>query len=246
MSGHSKWSTIKRKKAANDQARGKLFSKLAKAISVAVKTGGGPSPDSNYKLRMAIDQAKAENMPKANIERAITSASTSGNLEEVTYEAFAPYNVLLMIDAATDNRNRTVQEIKALIERAGGSMGSPGSVAFNFEKKALFVLKKDKVEEQMLALIDIGVEDIDESGEDIHVYVEANSFAKVRDELTKLGFIVKSSGIVQKPKNLEKIVDSEKAQKLLAFLEKIEDHEDIQDVFSNFDIPDEVLEKIEK
>lgn len=142
MSGHSKWSTIKRQKAVTDQARGKIFSKLSKAISVAVKTGGSDNPDFNPKLRVAVETAKASNMPKSNIDRAIQRASEVGDLTEVLYEGFGPYGVGVVVEATTDNKNRTSQEIKTIFDRSGGNLGGPGSVMFNFVKKGMIIIKR--------------------------------------------------------------------------------------------------------
>lgn len=246
MSGHSHYATIKRQKEAKDAARGQIFSKLAKAISVAVKTGGGANPETNYKLRVAIDKAKAANMPKANIERAISKGTGGGTLEEVTYEGFGPGGIAIIVEAATDNRNRTVQEIKGFFERGGGNLAGPGAVSFNFEPKGLLVIKKKKdTETQMLELIDLGVEDIDEVEDGLEIYVEGNKLGETKKVLEKGGFEVISSELVQKPKALQTVPDEKTAAKALAFLNNLENHEDIQKVFANLDIPDEVMKKLE-
>jgi len=245
MSGHSKWSTIKRKKEATDAARGKLFSKLARAISIAVKTGGGPNPNTNYKLRVAIDQAKAKNMPKANVDRALKSAEEAGSIEEITYEGFGLGGIGVIVETATDNRNRTVAEIKQLFERGGGRLGGPGSVSFNFEPRGLLVIKKNKdSENQMLKLIDLGIEDVEETEDAIEVYTEFSRLADVKKKTTNKGFNVLSAELVQKPKSYKEIKDSEKAKKALKFLEDLEEHDDVQKVFSNINIPEDILEKI--
>jgi len=237
MSGHSKWSTIKRQKNANDQARGKLFSKLAKAISVAVKTGGGPNPDSNYKLKMAVEQAKSSNMPKENIDRAIQRASGSDtNLQEVTYEGFGPFGVGLIIEAATDNKNRTGQEVKNLLERSGGSMGGPGSVAFNFDSRGLIVIKKKAdAEAQMLGLIDLGIEDFEETDDAIEAYVNSVDLMDTAKKLTERGEDVVESKLIQKPKNLINLESAEKSDKLIKLLDNLDELEDVQNVFMNAD-----------
>lgn len=144
MSGHSKWSTIKRKKETSDAARGKLFSKLSRAISIAVKTGGGPDPSSNSKLKVAIDAAKSANMPKINTERAISRGGGKDNLEEITYEGFGPLSIGVLVEVTTDNRNRSGQDIKVLFEKGGGRLGGPGSVSHNFESKGLLLVKKKR------------------------------------------------------------------------------------------------------
>lgn len=245
MSGHSKWSTIKRKKEATDAAKGKLFSKYARAISIAVKTGGGPNPDANYKLRVVIDQAKANNMPKANVDRALKSAEQSGNLEEITYEGFGPEGVNVMVETATDNRNRTVSEIKQLFERGGGRLGGAGSVSFNFEPKGLLVILKTKDPEiQMLKLIDLEVEDVEETEDAIEAYTNAPKVAEIREQLINNGFEVVTAELIQKPKSFQKIEDHDKAKRILSFLENLEDHDDVQKVFSNIDVPEDIISKI--
>ncbi len=236
MSGHSKWSTIKHKKEATDAARGKLFSKLAKAISVAVKTGGGGDPANNPKLRAVLDEAKDVNLPKENIERAIKKATSEGeNLEEVTYEGFGPGGFGVIVQVATDNRNRTGQEIKSIFERAGGGLAGPGAVAYNFEPKGLVVVKKKaKKDEQMLSLIDLGVEEIEEADGMIEAYLPTNKLSEVREKIKEAGFEIMGSKLVQKPKTLFK-VSAKESEKAVAFLEKLDDHDDVQKVFANVD-----------
>lgn len=245
MSGHSKWSTIRRQKEANDAARGRLFSKLARAISVAVKTGGGSNPETNYKLRIAIDKAKAANMPKANIERAISRGSGGEMVEELTYEGFGPSGFAVIVEAVTDNRNRTSQEIKNLFEREGGRLAGPGAVSFNFEPKALLVVKKSgKVEEQILTLIDLGVDDVEETKDGIEVYVPVDRLTEMKERIEEKGFVVASSELVKKPKNYQTIDDPHKAAKAISFLDKLEENDDVQKVFANLNIPEEVMAKI--
>lgn len=233
MSGHSKWSTIKHKKEVTDQARGKAFSKLVKMISVAVKVGGGANSDTNQRLAAAITQAKAANMPLSNIERAIKSAQKAGVMEEITYEAFGPKGVAIMVETATDNKNRTAQEIKNILEKAGGSLGGPGSVSFNFEPKGLVVLKKEKdYGSQMLQLIDAGAEEIEEAGPEVEVYIPATKLFEFKQRLGQRGVEVISFGLVQKPKNLTTLLGSDEkmAHKLLDALSQ---HDDVQNVFTN-------------
>lgn len=245
MSGHSKWSTIKRQKAANDNARGKVFSRLSRAIAVAVKTGGGPNIDSNYKLKVAVDAAKAENMPKDTIERAISKASSSAeNVDEVTYEGFGPEGVNVIVEAATDNRNRTAQEIKNIFEKNGGSMGQPGSVSFNFEPRGYILVTKNNVEQQMLKLIDLGVEEMEEGDDGIEVYVNPQELYETKGKIEDAGYTVKRSELMQKPKLMIPIKNADKAKKLFALVEQFEDQDDVQSVFENADIPDEVASAI--
>lgn len=245
MSGHSHYSTIKRKKEAGDAARGKIFSKLSRAISIAIKTGGGPNPDTNYKLRVAIEAAKAANMPKANIERALSKASESDVLEEVAYEGFGPEGIGVIVETATDNRNRTGQEIKGIFDRGGGRLAGPGAVSYNFEPKGLILVKKtDDCEAQMLKLIDFGVEDVLGADDAIEVYVEPEKLSETKKKLEEKGFALSSVELMKKPKILQKISDSKKAEKVLSFLDKLENLDDVQKVYSNLDIPEEVLRQV--
>jgi YebC/PmpR family DNA-binding regulatory protein len=245
MSGHSKWATIKHQKAINDARRGKLFSRLSRAISIAVKSGGGPNPESNNKLRVAIEQARAANMPKANIEKAISRGGGGEALEEMTYEGYGPEGIAVMVEVATDNRNRTAQEIKAIFERGGGRLAGPGAVAFNFEPKGFLVVEKEKdTEAQMLKLIDLGVEDMEETQSGIEVYVEPDKLSLTRQEIKNEGFRVVSAELVQKPKSYQEILDEKAASKALSFLDNLDEHDDVQKVFANLDIPDEIVKKV--
>lgn len=245
MSGHSKWSTIKRKKEATDQARGKVFSKLSRAISIAIKTGGGANPDSNYKLRMAIDAARAENMPKVNIDRVLAKADEGGEINEIMYEGFGPESVGIVIETATDNKNRTAQEMKGLFDRAGGSMGGPGSVSYNFVQKGyLLVEKQGNPEEQELALIDLGVDDVEESNEGIETYTDPTKVFSTKEALEKNGFTVTRAELIMKPKLFQMVSDEQKAQKIINLLETLENHDDVQKVYSNLDLSDEIARKL--
>lgn len=242
MSGHSKWSTIKRKKEATDKARGKEFSKLSKAISVAVKTGGGNDPDTNYKLRMAIDAARQANMPKSNIERALSKGEGADSLSEVTYEGFGPEGINLLIDAATDNRNRTSQEINGILDRGGGRLGGPGSVSYNFDHVGYFLIDKSKdTDEQILKIIDIGASDVEEVGDGIEVFVDLNDFSKYREILKQNEQNIVSSGMIKKPKVIKRVDDEKKAIKIIKLIEMLEDHDDVQNVYTNADIDERFL-----
>jgi len=245
MSGHSKWSTIKHKKAATDAVRSQIFSKLSRAISIAVKTGGGIDPDINYKLRVAIDKAKTENMPKENVERAISRGSSSEDLQEAVYEGYGPNGLNVIVEVATDNKNRIGQEIKNLFERGGGSLGGPGSVSFNFVPKGLLVVKKDKdTEKQILDLIDLGIEDVEETEDAIEAYVKPSELSQVRSKVEERGYRVSSAELDQKPNSYQTISNESDAKKALNFLEKLEELDDVQKVSTNLDIPEEVLAKI--
>lgn len=236
MSGHSKWATIHRQKGIKDAARGKLFSKLGAAISIAVKTGGGPSPDSNLTLRMAIDKARAANMPKDNIDRAISRASEVGMMDEVTYEGFGPYGVSVMINVATDNRNRTGQEIKNMLEKAGGRLAGPGSVSFNFDPVGfILVEKKENTDEQLLTLIDLGANDVVESEDGIECYVAPASLFEMKKKIEAALMTAITSELLSRPKTLQKVEGEANINKLTAFLETLEDHDDVQKVATNAD-----------
>jgi YebC/PmpR family DNA-binding regulatory protein len=245
MSGHSHYSTIKRKKEAGDAAKGKVFSKMSRAITIAIKAGGNANPESNYKLRMAIDAAKAVNMPKNNIDRILSKASEAADLSEVRYEGFGPDGISVIIDVATDNRNRSGQEIKGIFERVGGSLAGPGAVSYNFENKGLIIIEKtNNSESQMLELIDLEVEDIEDSEDGIEIYTEPEKLAEIVKLITEKKYNLKSSSLIMKPKVWQKIDNPEKAKKAIDFLEKLEDHEDVQDVFTNLDISKEIVNNI--
>lgn len=249
MSGHSKWSTIKRQKGAADQKRGMTFTKLANIIALAAKEGGGEDPSSNPRLRLALEQARSVNMPKENIQRAIDRGLgrlPGQTFEEVYFEGFGPGKVAFIVTGVTDNKNRTLAEIRNLFDRSGGSLGTTGSVSFMFEKKGLIHIKSkgDSVDEEELALIDAGAEDIEEidssEGKKYLVYTEATQTSQLSKNITQLGFEVESMEIIYKPTITTEIKDQETAEKVLNFSEKLEDHDDIQSVSSNAEISDEI------
>jgi YebC/PmpR family DNA-binding regulatory protein len=244
MSGHSHFSTIKRQKAVNDAAKGNLFSKLARAIMIAAK--GGADPDMNFKLRVEIDKARAASMPKENIDRAIAKATTeAANLVEISYEGFGPGGISVIINVATDNKNRSAQEMKNLFERGGGTLAGPGAVSFNFESKGFILVNKSAdPESQMLTMIDLGAEDVSESPDGIEVYTAPGVLGAVRKKFEEAGFEIKETELVMKPKNLQTIGDAGVAAKALTFLDSVEDLEDVASVFSNLNIPDETMQKI--
>ncbi len=244
MSGHSHFATIKRQKAVNDAAKGNLFSKMARAIMIAAKSGG--DPDMNFKLRFEIDKARAVSMPKENIERAIAKATTeAANIEEITYEGFGPGGIGVMIEVASDNKNRTAQEIKNLFDRAGGSMGGPNSVAFNFESKGFMVIKKkEDPDAQMLQLIDAGAEDMEDIGSGFEIYVAPDKLGQIHKALVAAGFEVTETELQMKPKNFVAITDPSTAEKIMKFIDEVESQDDVQNVFINADIPDDVMSKI--
>lgn len=241
MSGHSKWSTIKRQKAVNDSARGKVFSKLSRAISIAVKTGNGADPTSNYKLRMVIDAARVVNMPKENIERAISKAAgESQNLEEVTYEGFGPFGIGVLVEVATDNRNRTAPEVKALFERGGGTFAGPGAVSFNFTPMGYIQLEKtEDTDGQLLSVMDAdGVEDVEVTADGVDVYTSVSALSEVNKFLADK-YSVKKVELIKRPKTMVRLSKSDEIQRAISFLEMIEDHDDVQKVFTNVEFSDE-------
>jgi YebC/PmpR family DNA-binding regulatory protein len=245
MSGHSHYATIKRTKEANDSARGQIYSKLAREISIAVKEGGGDDPEFNYKLRMVIDKARAANMPKSNIERALAKGKSGEALEVIKYEGFGPSGIGVIIEVATDNRNRTSQEVKNLFERGGGNMAGPGSVSFNFENKGLLLIEKEAdADAQMLSLIDQGAEDMEETEDGIEIYVAPDKLKEVRTQLEKAGSKIKSADLIMKPKSFVTINNPQEASKALNFLNTLNEHDDVSHVYANLDIPDEIMAQI--
>lgn len=247
MSGHSKWATIKRQKGANDAKRGQLFTKLSKAITIAVQQGGGiADPESNFRLRLAIESARTANMPKENIERAIQRASgkQSAQLEEATYEGFGPGGFSVVVEALTDNILRTVSEVKMTFNKGGGSMGAQGSVMYQFEKKGVITVEKSgkSLDDIFMVAADNGAEDIEDADTEVLLYTKAEDVAKVRDALSEQGLAVKSAELTFRPVVINTITDKATAEKALAFVERFEDLDDVQKVYANFDIPDELIE----
>jgi YebC/PmpR family DNA-binding regulatory protein len=245
MSGHSKWSSIKHKKGAADAKRGKIFSRLIKEVTVAARLGGG-DPDGNPRLRTAIQAAKTENMPKDNIERAIKKGSgelEGTSYEEANYEGYGPGGVAMLIDCLTDNKNRTVADIKHLFDRHGGNLGEPGCVAWMFEKKGLIILEKDKVDEEVLLnmALEAGAEDVKDGETEFEVVMEPSDFEAVKEafDTAKMTYTLAENGMI--PQNTIKL-EGKKANQMLNLMDALEDHEDISHVYANFDIPDEVLE----
>jgi YebC/PmpR family DNA-binding regulatory protein len=245
MSGHSHWAGIKHKKAANDAKRGKVWSKIARVIIVAAKGGGG-DPSQNLSLRYAIDKAKAANMPKDTIEKAIkkgTGEGGGGNFEEVVYEGYAPGGIALMVEALTDNRNRTGPEIKKIFERRGGSLGATGCVGWMFRKKGLITVETDKANEDDLMEIALGAgaEDMQNTGRVYEITCEPASYDALKSALTERGIPMAVAEISMVPQNTVPVNDAEMARKILALMEDFEDHDDVQNVYANFDISEEVL-----
>ena len=246
MSGHSKWSTIKHKKGAADAKRGKVFTRIIKEMTVAARLGGGDI-NGNPRLRAAVAEAKANNMPKDNVERAIkrgTGEIEGVSYEEVTYEGYGPGGVALLVEAMTDNTNRTTPEIRHMFEKAGGNMGTPGSVRFQFDRKGYFSIEKKAVDEDKLMeiVLEAGADDLQtEDPETYEVYTSPEAFEQVRQALEKNNIPTLEGKLGQIPSNYVKL-DEQKAKAMLRLLEQLDDHDDVQNVWSNFDIPEDLLE----
>ncbi|RCK71881.1 MAG: hypothetical protein IGBAC_0681 [Ignavibacteriae bacterium] len=244
MSGHSKWATIKRKKAAADAKRGKIFTQLIKEITVAAKMGGG-DPEGNPRLRLAIEKAKANNMPADNIKRAImkgTGELPGVNYEEVTYEAYAPGGVALIIESVTDNKNRTVSELRHLLERNGGKLATAGSVAWSFHKKGVIQIPKANYnEDDLLAIIlEAGAEDMKLEDDIFEIKTPPDAFESVKKALEANNIKIESAELQLVPENLVK-VEGKEAEQVLKLIEALEEHDDVQNVYPNFDIDEKIM-----
>ena len=248
MSGHSHWSTIKFKKAAIDNKRGKLWSKIARMIIVAAKAGGG-DPSANLTLRYSIDKAKAANMPKDTIEKAIkkgTGELGGVHYEDVLYEGYAPGGVAVMVEGLTDNRNRTAPEVKKIFERRGGSLGAAGCVGWMFSKRGLITIKTDAIGEDdlMEVALSAGAEDMQNLGEIYEITCAPTAYDDLKKTLEEKGIALESSELSMVPQNKVPVDDPETAKTILGLMEELEDHDDVQEVYANFDIPDEILKNI--
>jgi YebC/PmpR family DNA-binding regulatory protein len=248
MSGHSKWSTIKRQKGANDAKRGALFTKLAREIITAARQGGGDA-ETNYRLRMAIEKARSNSMPADNIKRAIERATGAGadaeQYEEITYEGIGPANVAVIVAAMTDNRNRTASEIRSVFNKVGGTLST---VAWQFEQKGVISLPLDgrDPEELTLAAIDAGAADVGApDGGSIIVTTEPTDLEAVRSSLSAAGYEAESAELSMEPTTTVEISDEKTAKAVLGFMERLEDLDDVQNVYANFDIPAELMEQLE-
>lgn len=245
MSGHSKWATIRHKKGAADAKRGKLFTKLIKEITVAARMGGGDE-DANPRLRTAVLKARDANMPKDNIDRAIkkgTGELEGVNYEEVTYEAYGPGGVAVLVECLTDNKNRAVAELKHIMDRHGGSLGEPGCVAWMFKKKGLIVLDREGVDEERLLdlALEAGAEDVKEEETTFEVLTEPSDFEPVRTAIEEAGLAYGMAEVSMIPQNTV-LLEGKQAQQMLNLMEALEDAEDVNRVYANFDIPDDVME----
>jgi YebC/PmpR family DNA-binding regulatory protein len=247
MSGHSKWSTIKRKKGAADAKRGKLFTKLIKEISIAARLGGG-DPTGNSRLRVAIAAAKAENMPKENIERAIkkgTGELEGASYEEATYEGYGPGGVAVMVEVLTDNRNRTISEIRHSFSRHNGNLGESGCVSWMFNLKGLMLFDQDTVDEERLieVVLDAGAEDVRERDREFEVIMDPAAYEEVKRAVKDAGLEYSFAEVTMIPQSTVRLQGRE-AEQMLRLMEGLEDSDDIQRVYANFDIPDEVMERL--
>jgi len=248
MAGHSHWAGIKHKKALIDAKRGKHWSRLSKAIIVAAKLGGG-DPDANIRLRVAIDDAKAVSMPKENIQRAIkrgTGELEGGSLDEVLYEGYGPGGVAVLCEVLTDNRNRTAPEIRKVFEISDGKLGGAGCVGWMFEKKGLFVIAADKADEDKLMEIalEAGADDVRRSGDNFEVLCAPEAYDAVSKALAAAGIQPDVSEISRLPKNTVDVSDPEVARKILKLMNRLDDHDDVQNVSSNFNIPEAVMAQV--
>ena len=247
MSGHSKWSTIKRKKGAIDAKRGKMFTKIIKEIIIAAKEGGS-DPESNARLRLAIQNAKGVNMPKDNIERAIKKASGSDaeNYSETSFEGYAAGGIAVFVECLTDNNNRTVASVRAAFNKHGGNLGTNGSLAFLFDRKGIFTIRNEELslEDVELEMIDAGAEDFEIDGDMITVTCAMEDFGSVNKKLNELGIEPEEAGLKRIPKDT-KVLDLESAKKVLRFIEVLEDDDDIQFVYHNLEMTDELAEALE-
>jgi YebC/PmpR family DNA-binding regulatory protein len=251
MSGHSKWSTIKRKKGAADAARGKIFTKLAREIQVAARSGA--DPNTNFALRLAVDKARAENMPKENIERAVRRGAglekDAAEIESIMYEGYGPHGIAVLVDCLTDNRNRTIAEVRRIFTRAGGNLGEPNSVAWQFAQRGYIAFELVDSEGKrrgldpeaiFMAALDAGAEDVEVSDDVVEIYTERADLAAISHALVEQGFTPNSSELVMKP-NTTLALGNEEAAAVLQFVEQIEELDDVTDVYHNLELTDEML-----
>ena len=248
MSGHSKWSTIKRAKGVTDARRGQLFTKLTRDITIAVRQGGGGDPDMNYRLRLAIDKARGSNMPLDNIDRAVTRAAGGGDsgedLEETVYEGYGPGGIAIILEALTSNRNRTASEVRAAFAKSGGNLGETGCVGWNFETKGIISLDVDEAQAEEIAMMAIDAEADDVNIEEgyMEIYTQPETLESIRKALEAENVPTTSAEISMKPKTTVTLTVKE-AEQTLRLLDNLEDLMDVQKVYSNADFPEEVLEK---
>lgn len=248
MSGHSKWATIKRAKGANDAKRGQLFTKLAREIMVAARSGL-PDPDANVRLRLAIQKARSENMPKENIDRAIEraiGAASNENYDEIYYEGYGPAGIALIVFAMTDNRNRTASDIRAAFARGGGNLGESGSVAWMFDNVGQIVVPigTNDPDELSLIAIDAGAIDVQPDEDFVEIFTEVQDLHRVQEALTTAGLTIESAQLMMKPKDLME-VSVDDAVKAIRLIERLDDLDDVQTVYANLNVTDDVMEQVQ-
>ena len=245
MSGHSKWANIKNKKEKTDAQRGKIFTKIGREIAIAVKEGGGADPANNSKLRDVIAKAKANNMPNDNINRSIKKAAGEGssvNYEEITYEGYGPGNMAVIVQVLTDNRNRIAAEMRHIFDKSGGNLGASGCVGWMFDKKGLFVIERTALmdeDEVMMTALDAGAEDFVAQDDAFEVYTAPADFSAVREALEAAGFGFISADVQMIPQNSVNVSDAETVEKIERFLERLDDNDDVQEVFHNAILPED-------
>lgn len=250
MAGHSKWANIKHRKAKADEKKAKIFTKIGRELMVAVRQGG-PDPEANPRLKAVIQKAKSVNMPNENIMRHIqkaTGGADNTNYEEVVYEGYGPGGVAILLEIMTDNRNRTAGEIRHLFSRNGGNLGESGCVAWMFQSKGIINLElgdTDDPDTVMMEVIEAGAEDVSINGGLVEVVTSPEDFEKVRETLAGAGYKIQSAELTKVPQTTVQISDPEQAKQLLRLMDLLEDHDDVQDVYANFDIPDELLEQVQ-
>lgn len=252
MSGHSKWSTIKRKKGANDAARGKVFTKLAREIQIAARNGA--DPEMNFALRLAVDKARAENMPKDNIERAVRRGAgldkdSADEIEEITYEGYGPHGVAMLVECLSDNRNRTISDVRRVFTRGGGSLGEPGSVAWQFTSKGYIVVSLEDeegnardidAEDVFMVALDAGADDVLISHDAVEIYTERTDLARVAETLSDADLPLASSELLMQP-NTTLELSTDEAASVLSLVENLEDLDDVNRVFHNLELTDDVV-----
>lgn len=250
MSGHSKWANIKHQKARSDEKKGKEFTKIAKELIIAARQGGG-DPEGNSKLKMMIQKAKAINMPNDNIDRAIKKGAgelEGDAFEELLYEGYGPNGVAVMLDIATDNRNRTASEIRHLFSKHNGNLGESGCVAWMFKRCGLITVNRENIDtdpdEFMLKVLEFGAEDVRDDDDVIEVITAPDDFMAVKEAMEQDGISIEDADIVMLPQNMVDINDEEQARKIMKLIDVLEDHDDVQNVYMNGNIPDEIMEKL--
>lgn len=245
MSGHSKWANIKNKKEKTDSQRGKIFTKIGREIAIAVKEGGGADPANNSKLRDVIAKAKANNMPNDNIQRSIKKAAGEGqnvNYEEATYEGYGPGNMAVIVDVVTDNKNRIAAEMRHIFDKSGGNLGSTGCVSWMFDKKGLIVIERTAAmdeDEVMMQALEAGAADFVAQDDAFEVYTDPAEFSAVREALEPLGYTFISAEVRMLPQNSVDVTDAETIEKIERFLERLDDNDDVQEVYHNAVLPED-------